>query len=279
MLLFYLDEVGNSNLSTSSIAVHPYFVMGAMCINDTQRLSLFRNLSRLKDDFFPGWKGSKWEESEIKGSYLAQAILRRGQGKEPLRPSFYKALSGPTLEKLVTRLFNIIHRFNPRFYVVGINKDDLIKKSAGSVQPPVGLTYAYLQVRAALLVSEVYGNSEGAIFIADEERNHERLFVGGEISRVREEVLTTVHRRPDMGVILEKPIWVNRGELEVDREICQLIDFAVYIVGTAMRKGLWGEDWLQKLSPYLARHWTSGQVWDAGITIVPKPKRYPKFGA
>ena len=279
MLLFYLDEYGNSSLSPSSIREHPYFAMGAMCIQDTQRLSLFRNLSRLKDEFFPGWRAAKWEESEIKGSFLAQAKLRQQEGKHPLRPSLYRFLSGPAVDKLVTRLFNIIHRFNPRFYVVGIKKDDLIDKSMGSVQPPVGLTYAYLQVRAALLVAEVYGNSEGAIFIADEERNHERLFVGGEISRVREEVLATVHRRPDMGVILEKPIWVNRGELEVDRENCQLVDFAVYVVATALRKGSLRGDWLQQLGPYLARHWTSGQVWDAGITIVPRPRRYPRFGA
>jgi hypothetical protein len=278
MLLFYLDEVGNSSLSPSSLVAHPYFIMGAMCIGDSQRLSLFSQLSRLKDDVFPGWKRSAWKESEIKGSYLAQAVLRQEHGRSPLRPSFYKSLTGSAIERLITRLFNIIHGFNPRFYVVGIDKHDLLRKSSGSVQPPVGLAYAYLQVRAALLVSEVYGRTEGAIFIADEERNHERLFVEGEISRVRDQVLTTVHKRPDIGVILEKPIWVNRGELEVDREICQLIDFAVYIVGTAMKKGLWNGDWLQRLSPYLARHWTSGQVWDAGITIVPKPKRYPKFG-
>lgn len=279
MLLFYLDEVGNSSLSPSSIIKHPYFIMGAMCISDTQRLSLFRHLSQLKDEYFPGWKMSEWRESEIKGSFLAQAISRQERGKDPLRPRFYKSLRGPTLDRLVTRLFNIIHRFNPRFYVVGIDKNSLLSKGTGSHQPPVGLAYAYLQVRAALLVSEVYGADEGAIFIADEERNHERLFVGGEISRVRDEVLTTVHRRPNIGVILDKPIWVNRGELVVDREICQLIDFAVYIIGRAMLKGSWNEDWLERLSPYLARHWTSGQVWDAGITIVPKPRRYPKFGS
>ena len=56
MLLFYLDEQGDISLSPTAVRVHPYFILGALKIQDTQRLSLYRALQQVKDRFFPGWR-------------------------------------------------------------------------------------------------------------------------------------------------------------------------------------------------------------------------------
>ena len=278
MLLFYLDEYGDNGLSTRAIEESPFFVLGAMCIRDTQRLSLYEQIRRLKSAFFPGWTSEAWAESEIKGSYLSQSLRRLDRGLNPRRPSFYQSLTSERLSALVKELFNIIHRFSPLFYLVAVDK---IEQVARYTQPlsPVGIAYAHLQTRAALLVAEVYGRQEGAIFLADEENQHERLFRRGEMRRTRETIMQNMERPVGIELVLDKPLWINQGELIVEREIAQLVDFGLYIVASSIVQDNWNEnsEWLRNLSPYLARHWGTGDVWNAGITITPRPERYPVF--
>ena len=195
-----------------------------------------------------------------------------------MAPSFYKSLTGESLSNLVDGLFNIIHRFSPLFYVVGVDKSEQVARHENPF-PLVGITYTHLQTRAALLVAEVYGRQEGALFLADEENDHERLFRRGEISRTREAIMQRMDRPVEIELVLDKPLWINQGELTVEREITQLVDFGLYIVASSIAQDNWDEsnDWLRRLSPYLARHWRTGNVWDAGITIAPHPEQYPAF--
>lgn len=280
MQLFYLDEQGDKSLSADSLRVHPYFTMGALKIQDTQRLSLYRSIQALKDHFFPGWRNGHWEDSEIKGSYLAQAIRRHSRGLTPLRPRGYAGLTGEQLGGLVDGLFNLIHRFNPQFYFVAVDKQQVLQRYDVSEHSPVGLAYAHLQIRAALLIAEVYGQSEGGLFLADEQYQHESLFRIGEITRVRQVVQSHFPRPAAIELVLDKPLWMNKGELPADREICQLSDFGLYIVGSAVAEERWGSDnrWLRRLSPYIARHWETGDLWDGGIALVPRPLEYPNLG-
>lgn len=279
MLLFYLDEFGNESLTASSIQNHPYFAMGSMCIRDTQRLSLCEQLRKLKDDFFPGWRQKDWSESEIKGRYLAQAVRRHMNGSPPLHPYAYRNLIGGNLGRFIDRLFNIVHRFSPTFYFVAVDKASLITRHPHDPFSPVGLAYAHLQLRSALLIAEVYGRSEGGVFLADEENHHESLFRKGVINQVRNDITQRLPFPANIELLLDKPLWINRGELNVEREITQLADFGLYIVGTAILKNFWrpSNQWLGRLSPYIARHWKTGAVWDGGITITPRPTRYPRF--
>ncbi|MYA50737.1 MAG: hypothetical protein F4185_08570 [Chloroflexi bacterium] len=153
----------------------------------------------------------------------------------------------------------------------------MLEKFSPETQSCIGLAYAYLQIRAALLVDKVHGGDEGAVFLADEHNQHEHLYRNGEMTLIRDEIRARTHAPANIDLILEKPIWLNKGEMPVDREIAQLTDFALYWVGTALKEGRLGYEnqWLRRLGPYIARHWTRGGVWDGGITIVPRPYRYP----
>ena len=195
-----------------------------------------------------------------------------------MTPSFYKSLTKARLCGLVRELFNIIHRFSPLFYIVAVDKSEQIARYVRPF-PLVGIAYTHLQTRAALLVAEVYGRQEGAIFLADEENDHERLFRKGEIKAAREAIMRGIDRPVEIELVLDKPLWVNQGELTVEREIGQLVDFGLYIVASSITQDNWNvdNDWLRRLSPYLARHWRTGDIWDAGITITPRPRNYPEY--
>jgi hypothetical protein len=278
MLLFYIDEVGNEKLDDASLEAHPWFVLGSMCIKDTSRLSLKEHLYRIKDRFFAGWQGLAWGDSEIKGRYLAAAAGRANRGRSPLEPRCYRALTSTKVRALVTTLFSTIDRFRPTFYFVAINKAELLRRWPATAFSPVGIGYAFVQMRAALLVELVYGSDEGAMFIADQQTAHEKLFRLGEIQRIREQLASHVERPANMQLVIDKPTWVNKGELEVERENCQLLDVALYVVARAAATGSWRDPWLGRIAPHLARHWTKGTVWDAGIGIYPRPEpRYPRF--
>ena len=279
MQLFYLDEQGDKGLSSDALRVHPYFTMGALKIQDTQRLSLYRSIQALKDRFFPGWRSDDWEASEIKGSYLAQAVRRSNRGLPPLPPRGYATLTEGRLGRLIDELFNLIHRFNPLFYFVAVDKQRMLQRYDPSEHSPVGLAYVHLQIRAALLIAEVYGHNEGGLFLADEQYQHEALFRKGAMASVRQSVQSHFPRPANFELVLDKPLWMNKGELPVDREICQLSDFGLYVVGNAITEGRWDDanQWLKRLSPYIARHWKTGKLWDGGVTIVPRPQRYPSF--
>ena len=118
------------------------------------------------------------------------------------------------------------------------------------------------------------------MFIADEENSHERLWRQGEIQRIRGEVVKRLRVRPDFQLLLDKPMWINTGELPVDREVCQLADVALYCAAEAWRQqdtSSWAYQILGRISPYIVRHWISGEIWDGGMTIYPRPSRYPDW--
>lgn len=267
MLLFYLDEYGNGSLSASSIKEYPYFVMGSMCIGDSQRWSLFRHVVELKEQFFPGWEQ---QDSEIKGQYLARATRLLEKGHAPTFPTAYSQLTHHSVQELVDGLFQILHRFTPVFHFVGVDKQQTLSMQNGSGSP-IGAAYVVLQLQAARLVEEVHGMGECGIFIADEQNQHERLFRKGEVQSLRDYVLSIAGRPPDMRGLLDKPLWVNKGELEVDREILQLIDFAVYIVGRAIVNQDWAHPWFSRLTPHIARNWFEDSIWNGGIVMFPPP--------
>jgi len=274
MLLFYLDEYGNSSYSQASIREYPYLVMGTMCIGDSQGWSLFNHVAELKGEFFPNWEHSPWPHSEFKGKHLSGAIRRLENNLLPQTPRSYQQLSYKRVLDLIDGIFQIFRRFTPAFYFVGVDKQRL-QSDFNDPTSPIAAAYVILQLQAARLVEGVYNMGEGALFVADEQNQHERLFRKGEVQALRNYVVGIAGSPPDMRGILDKPLWVNKGELEVDREILQLVDFAVYAVGSALVNGDWSHTWFRRLMPYIARNWSGDEIWDGGIVIFPPPASYP----
>lgn len=275
MLIFYVDEMGNAGINANSLAAHPYFILGAMAIHDTERMSLCKALRDMKRHHFPHMQEMPWADTEIKGRYLDQTFRLHEKGRFPSEPRGYASLSPDGLRKLLDSLSNLVHRFRPVFYFVAVDKQAMLDKYPEEMRSPIGLAYAYLQQRAALLVEKVYGEEECAVFLADEHTQHEGLYRSGKMAQIREYVQSRAYRPAKMDLVLEKPIWLNKEEMPVDREITQLTDFALYQVGSAIIRKQWGGNLLPRIGPYIARHWSTGKVRDSGITIVPRPQRYP----
>ena len=272
MLLFYLDEFGNGSHSIASINEYPHFVMGSMCIGDSQRWSLFQHVVEMKERFFPGWKLHDWKYSEIKGKHLARAMRRLETAKFP-HPMVCP--THPSLgSRMIDGLFQIFHRFTPVFHFVGVDKRQVQSTPIGPTSP-IGAAYVVLQLQAARLIEEVHGMGVGGLFIADEQNQHERLFRRGDIQSLREYVLGIAGHPPDMRGLLDKPLWVNKGELAVDREILQLIDFAVFIIGRAIASQDWENEWFNRLSPHIARNWLEDRIWNGGIAVFPPTDNHP----
>ena len=100
---------------------------------------------------------------------------------------------------------------------------------------PVGVAYAYLQQRLALLVEQ--------------------------------------------GDFRYKPVWVNAGLSDNEREIIQLADIIAYTSAQACTGGacpmeayyLWRE-----ISSCMALNWKSHRLPGGGVTVYPRPASYPK---
>ena len=284
MLLFYVDEVGNGgkgSLEPRSLEAHPWFILGALGIKDVNRQSAANAIRQLKTKVFGRrWESEPWNDTEIKGSYVARAARRIADGKVVLSPPGYRGLTSDSLDDLIDGIYKLFRRFRPLLYVIGIDKHrhkNILR--TGDPFDPVAISYAFLQQRLIALVEQTSDSSEGALILADEERSHESIFRKGEVRRARMEFQRKFPKMQKLSAIIEKPVWVDTEEMIVDKEILQLTDFMLYAVSQAIREQLWDDESLERLGPYFARHWGPGRkigaVWNAGITIYPRPHRYP----
>jgi len=233
------------------------------------------------------WVGTieQWDTFDIKGSRLAEAIQARRHNKWPIYRA-YRWLSLKELETLRNRMVLTLAKFRPTLFFAAIHKPQLMRETAAllhlrridrataeRVRTPVPIAYTLLQQRAALLVDYVYGDSEGALFLPDEQKGHEKEYPNIDLARRHYESL--VERPPDYRLIFAKPLWVRTAELEIDREIVQLIDFCTYAVRKVFASLKWDTLWFREIELYLARHWTTGHWLNAGIVIYPREAPIP----
>jgi len=125
---------------------------------------------------------------------------------------------------------------------------------------PVGVAYAYLQQRLALLVEQ--GD-----------------FRSGTFHKTRKALSYGLHTQPKFDLLLDKPVWVNAGLSDNEREIIQLADINAYTAAQACTGGacpmeayyLWSE-----ISSCMALNWKTHRLPGGGFTVYPRPASYPK---
>ena len=77
-------------------------------------------------------------------------------------------------------------------------------------------------------------------------------------------------------VAIDKVLLVNRkvgprfGPLAYAFPLIQMVDLCTYAVGKALRTGNWDDPWFKRVEPLLARNFSTGQPWAAGLTLYPK---------
>ena len=173
-------------------------------------------------------------------------------------------------------IWKIFRTFNPVLYAIGIDKNKhLSVRGTRTCYDPVAIAYAYLQQRLASLSEHTTIAVEPMLILADEQIEHEHLFRTGQVSDVRKNLQRAMHKAPDINNIIAKPVWIDSEEMEIDREIIQIVDLMLYSVRYGMLEGNWTHPWLVNMGPHFARHWGNGRgigaVWNAGITMYPRP--------
>lgn len=140
MLLFYIDEFGDSELKRQRAhrglpwslkpGVSDWFVLSAVGIPESTRLDLAGRVQDLKATHFgKSWATRPWKDTEIKGRFLRMAGERLQRGKQPIHPFGYQRLSSMRhLEALCQDLGNLWRLFRPITYVVAIDKKRLIQR-------------------------------------------------------------------------------------------------------------------------------------------------------
>lgn len=289
MLLFYVDEFGDDSLLTKphvtprelKRGVSEYFILAAVGIRDTTRKPLAEALVRLKQRHFGAAVGTEpWGASEIKGRHLFRVSRSVATGHLLTKPAAYAQLRTPKMVDAFLRdLGRLFSTFRPLTFAVAVDKKGCLRLKEGKrkVSPPLGAAYAYLSQRVALTMERLYAG-EGAIFVADQQTQHESFFRSGQMNDVRTRMTKGLPVQPQFSLVLDKPLWIDT-ELSVwDREILQLPDLVAYSVAELLKRGtapaeacyLW-----DRIRPNFALKWASGEIESGGLAIYPKPVAYP----
>jgi len=157
VLLFYVDESGETNMRRQldsgtwrlAVGASPLFILAAVGIHQASRADIARDISEIKDRMFPGWRTQPWANTELKGSYFAQAQRRIASGRSPLRPPGYAASTGPDLDALRRSLGSLFKKYRSVIYAIVVDKSAEIQRA--SPRPAEGIAYAFLHQRLALL--------------------------------------------------------------------------------------------------------------------------------
>jgi hypothetical protein len=283
VLLFYLDEFGEGSLKRARVgnrwvldpSVSQWFILAAVGVAETSRKDLAEDITDAKDRCFAGWQAARWKESEIKGRHLHNAVTRLANRRLPSQPG-YRNLTLSRVRRLCGDLRKLFMKFRPIVYSIAVDKQALARRN--NPWEPVGVAYAFLQQRLALLVDEVYGDAEGALMVADEQQSHEKLFRSGRMRAIRSQITAGLPLQPNFDLVLDRPVWIDSDLHPLDREILQLPDVVAYATAELLLTGatptgdahMWAE-----VRSCFATHWTTGLVPDGGVAIYPRPAQYP----
>lgn len=280
MLIFYLDEFGNHALDrdeSSSVpalraGASPFFVLGSIGVRDTSRRVLAEKIFEIKKRHFGEIaETGDWGETEIKGRHLRRVARSVAAGKTLESPAGYASIKTPSqVEALLKDLGLVFDTFRPIVFATAVDKIETV--STGRDLPPLGVTYAYLHQRVATTMEDLYAG-EAAMFVADQQAQHEKFFRSGGLRDTRAVLNAGLRREPNYDLVLDKPLWVDTDLSHWDREILQLADVVAYTVGECLLRDeipteanyLWPH-----IERCMARHHLSGSLLGAGLSLYPK---------
>lgn len=289
MLLFYVDECGDSSLrldskarpNTLHSAVSRYFTLSAVGIRDSARKPLADALFETKSRHFGNIaKTGAWADTEIKGRFLRRAQRGAAAGSPLQSPAGYQRLD---TTKKVTHLTDdiglLISKHRPLVLSVTIDKQALLDYPDPQFHDALGVAYALLQERVAFTLEKLYVG-ESAVLIADQQTEHERYFRAGDMLKMRGLMSEKLRVKPNFDLVIDKPLWLDTDLSSWDRELLQLADIVAYscneCVGTGQAPQRETYLWPQ-IRRSMAIHWRTGEVVQAGFTVYPrKTVYYPK---
>lgn len=285
VLLFYTDETGDSGLQVAPDIDPPvlrtgtsnFFSLSGVGIRDSSRRPLAESLIKLKKKHFGEAAHGAWAETEIKGKYVTRATPAPGRARGSL-PSGWRAIDSVEKVHALSRDIGLLlDKFRPLIFVISIDKRELIR--TGQMTNPIGLAYTYLHQRIALTMEDLHAG-EGAIVVADQQSQHERLYRDGAVHEIRAALSAGLYRQPNYNLVLDKPLWIDTDLSTWDREIIQIADVASYTVTIALERGAppteLGYLW-DALRPHFAVNASSGSISRWGVSLYPRSAPLPEL--
>ncbi len=274
MLLFYVDESGNTGVPIGDAGRGRYFALAAVGVRDSSREALAREIRSVRIKYF-GEKAvaASWAETELKARHIQALTSNTPIGAPNGAPLGWAGVAEHNkLNNLTRDLEKVFAKFRPLVFAAVVDKSGLPEGDSA-----VATAYARLYIEVAKAAANVYVG-ESVLFVADRQDEHERLFRSGAVHESRRKLAPKGPARPDFNLIIDTPIWLDPSLSTWDREIIQLAD----LVALAARE--WA---LQRsapkhssfmwraMVPCFALHWHETTAVKAGLTIYPPPKAYP----
>ncbi len=285
MLLFYVDESGGTSMSfaepqhghTRPQGASDLFVLAAVGIHDSSRAKLALEIKDAKRRCFgEGAMSRPWNDTELKGTFLAHVVRHRDGAKMGRIPVGYSALlARGMVHDLLRDLGQIFAKFRPLVFAMVIDKRAMAQQEKpGSV---LGSAYARLYERVALTLDQV-NEGEGGLFVADQQDEHEAYFKSGAMRQDLDVLAARRKAKPNFRLLIDKPVWIDSSLSTWDRELIQLPDLVAYSTYEWYKIGgppqgpnfLW-----DKIEPCFAEHWNTTKVQRGGIIVHPDPGKYP----
>lgn len=275
--LVYVDESGDLGLTAGSLAKDRWFVLGALCIEEASRPVVNDMVTRLKRQFFSVYDPDA-PETEIKGatlSYFEEYVHPHDRpARNParrFRDHAITSLSGNAVRSLRRALFDILDRVSCRLYVVAIDKQLLANRAAGPRYGPLAYAFTYISQRVFQMLEFDGARRQQGLFFLDRHSLTASERKLAELLASRE----TLHQRARWSpsfepVLMHQPVILDSHL----NPLIQLSDLCTYSVGRAIRRWNLDDPWFRRVEPRLARNFSTGEPWAAGLTLYPK-SAYP----
>ncbi|WNM26768.1 DUF3800 domain-containing protein [Demequina capsici] len=281
MLLFYIDECGDTAPLEHRHGGHgspsQVFILAAVGIHDSSREALGHEILGIKRHYFPASVGSPdWNLSEIKGRFLTHSSRLRGHERARFLPEGWRELDDPeVMERFLNDVGQLFAKFRPLIFAALVDKRAMAL--TGEDTDPLAIAYTRLYERVALTLDQV-NRGEGALFVADQQDEHEAYFRSGAMYAARTALEKREHNRPHFEPVLDKPLWIDSHFGTLDRELIQLADIVAYSVNEWYERGeppmehqyLW-----RSIAPCFAAHWKPQKSHGAGVMVYPELEAYP----
>jgi hypothetical protein len=248
---------------------YPWFIVAAVSIPESKYSLVDEWFGSLKHNFLKAPPDNWSPEYEIKGAMLYGLLQGRPakdftKDNEVVRRRLWSSLTIRQLQALEEALFGLLPRLQPEIWGVAIRQADVYRRFKTKTFSPHYWALTYIQQRVAQSIQARHGTYERALLLMDETSslNTSKTFHGFLTTR---ETINTSASFPITfrNHLIEVPMW---GVSHLIPPL-QLADVIAHAIHRRMRR----EDprkWFSRIEGCLARHWSSGTIESAGLTII-----------
>lgn len=281
MYLIFLDESGSPYPDYDSFRKHCaagrvppsaplYFVLSAVGLQECHLPVVDEWFTGIRKSFLRAGSDSPSEDYEIKGELLY--ALR--DGRTPVgwggsrsrmlrRRAIWQALTPQQLQQLERSVFDLLRRLAPPIWAVAVKQQPIFRRFRSRTWPPYYWALTYLQQRVAHFVQTAHGAYQRALFVADEISTLSTAAQYDRYLQVRQAINTTAAWPVQFDRYLVDVPVLGKSHLHQALQLADVVSHAVW-------RHIHSNDglgWFPQIEPFLAKHWSTGDYSNAGLTF------------